>query len=100
MCPAAAGAAHWEVLLRARAIETQCYVIAAAQAGQHNDKRESYGHSLIIDPWGAVIAKLDDPQATGIAVAEIDLSKLEAIRAKMPIAEHRAKGRQASSKQT
>ena len=46
------GEAHWEVLLRARAIECQCYVIAAAQAGRHNDKRESYGHSLVIDPWG------------------------------------------------
>ena len=49
-----AGEAHWEVLLRARAIETQCYVIAAAQCGQHNEKRCSYGHALIIDPWGKV----------------------------------------------
>jgi predicted amidohydrolase len=49
-----AGEAHWEVLLRARAIETQCYVVAAAQAGQHNEKRASYGHALIVDPWGKV----------------------------------------------
>ena len=59
------GKVHWELLLRARAVETQCFVIAAAQAGQHNAKRESYGHSIVIDPWGEVIAKLDDPQATG-----------------------------------
>ena len=50
------GKAHWEVLLRARAIESQCYVVAAAQAGRHNKKRESYGHSIIIDPWGKVLA--------------------------------------------
>lgn len=50
------GKAHWEVLLRARAIESQCYVIAAAQAGRHNEKRESYGHSLVVDPWGKVLA--------------------------------------------
>jgi len=59
------GAAHWEVLLRARAIECQCYVIAAAQAGLHNSKRESYGHALIIDPWGVVVAQLHDPSETG-----------------------------------
>ncbi|KAL4458854.1 hypothetical protein ABPG75_013719 [Micractinium tetrahymenae] len=91
----ATGRAHWEVLLRARAIETQCYVIAAAQAGRHNEKRESYGHSLIIDPWGEVVARLDDPLAVGIAVAEIDLQKLAGIRQRMPVAEHRALGRPA-----
>lgn len=90
-----AGEAHWEVLLRARAIENQAYVIAAAQAGKHNEKRESYGHSLIIDPWGTVIAKLQDPLETGIAIAEIDLEKLNAVRLKMPILEHRAKGHRA-----
>eukprot|EP00878_Enallax_costatus_P020752 GHUV01021944.1.p1 GENE.GHUV01021944.1~~GHUV01021944.1.p1 ORF type:complete len:139 (+),score=34.46 GHUV01021944.1:322-738(+) len=89
-----AGAAHWEILLRARAVECQCYVIAAAQAGVHNSKRESYGHSLIIDPWGTVIARLEDPQQTGIAVADIDLDKLDAVRQKMPIQQHRAKGRE------
>lgn len=60
-----AGKAHWQVLLRARAIECQCFVIAAAQAGKHNEKRESYGHALIIDPWGEVIGRLEDPQGTG-----------------------------------
>ncbi len=53
-----AGQAHWEVMLRARAIETQCYVVASAQAGRHNEKRESYGHSLIVDPWGKVTGRL------------------------------------------
>jgi len=89
------GEAHWEVLLRARAIECQTYVIAAAQAGRHNEKRESYGHALIIDPWGRVVARLADPSATGIAVAEIDLNQIAAIRTKMPIREHREKGHKA-----
>ena len=88
-----AGQAHWEVLLRARAIETQCYVIAAAQAGRHNDKRESYGHALIIDPWGTVVARLADPEATGVAVADIDAGLLARVRAKMPMREHRLAGR-------
>ncbi|XP_038679090.1 deaminated glutathione amidase, chloroplastic/cytosolic [Tripterygium wilfordii] len=83
------GEAHWELLLRARAIETQCYVIASAQAGKHNDKRESYGDSLIIDPWGAIVARLPDRLSTGIAVADIDFSLLDSVRTKMPIAEHR-----------
>jgi predicted amidohydrolase len=68
----ATGAAHWEVLLRARAIECQSYVIAAAQAGVHNEKRESYGHSLIVDPWGVVVARLDDPHATGVLSVGVD----------------------------
>jgi len=87
------GKAHWELLLRARAVETQCYVIAAAQAGRHNEKRESYGHSIIIDPWGEVVGKLDDPLATGIATAEIDLEHLKTIRTRMPIINHRQLGR-------
>ena len=87
-----AGEAHWEVLLRARAIETQTYVIAAAQAGKHNERRESYGHSLIVDPWGVVVGRLDDPLATGIAVAEIDREKLRQVRERMPIQKHREAG--------
>ncbi|KAM7262984.1 hypothetical protein ACFE04_000667 [Oxalis oulophora] len=83
------GQAHWEILLRARAIETQCYVIAAAQAGKHNDKRESWGESLIIDPWGTVVARLPDRLCTGIAVADIDFSLIDSVREKMPIAKHR-----------
>jgi predicted amidohydrolase len=88
-----AGEAHWELLLRARAVETQCYVVAAAQAGRHNEKRESYGHAIIIDPWGRVIGRLDDPLATGIATAEIDLQYLASVRQRMPIAAHRQDGR-------
>ncbi|XP_077237055.1 deaminated glutathione amidase, chloroplastic/cytosolic-like isoform X2 [Tasmannia lanceolata] len=83
------GEAHWEILLRARAIETQCYVIAAAQTGRHNEKRESYGDSLVIDPWGTVVARLPDRLSTGIAVADIDLSMIDSVRTKMPISEHR-----------
>lgn len=81
------GAAHWETLLRARAIETQCYVAAAAQYGQHNPKRGSYGHSIIVDPWGEVVAALGG-DGEGIAVAEIDPARLAAVRAKMPVLDH------------
>lgn len=83
------GEAHWEILLRARAIETQCYVIAAAQAGRHNEKRESYGDSLIIDPWGIILARLPDRVSTGTAIAEIDLSRIGAVTTRMPISEHK-----------
>lgn len=80
------GNAHWEVLLRARAIETQAYVIAAAQAGPHNEKRRSYGHSMIVNPWGEVVAKLgDEYKEPGIAVADIDLGLLSKIRNEMPL---------------
>lgn len=81
------GAAHWHVLLRARAIENQCYVVAAAQTGRHNPRRESYGHSLIIDPWGTVIAEVEE--GTGLAVADIDLAELDRRRRQMPCLEHR-----------
>lgn len=81
------GAAHWEVMLRARAIENQCYVIAAAQTGAHNKKRMSWGHAMIVDPWGAIIAQC--AEKTGIALAEIDLVLLEKIRKNMPCEEHR-----------
>ncbi|XVF83375.1 hypothetical protein PTKIN_Ptkin16aG0480500 [Pterospermum kingtungense] len=83
------GQAHWEILLRARAIETQCYVIASAQAGKHNEERESYGETLIIDPWGTVVGRLPDRVSTGITVADIDFSFIDSVRAKMPIAKHR-----------
>ncbi len=88
-----AGKAHWELLLRARAVECQSYVIAAAQAGRHNEKRESYGHSIIIDPWGEVVGKLDDPLATGIATADIDLEYLQTVRTRIPVVNHRQLGR-------
>lgn len=80
------GKAHWEALLRARAIETQAYIIAAAQAGPHNEKRISYGHSLIVNPWGEVVAKLGseykDPE---IATAEVDLDLVAKVRREMPL---------------
>lgn len=83
------GEAHWELLLRARAVETQCYVLAAAQAGVHNERRESYGDALIVDPWGTVVARLQDKLATGIAVAEVDFELLKSVRTRMPIEQHR-----------
>lgn len=83
------GQAHWEILLQARAIETQCYVIAATQAGKHNEKRESYGDAIIIDPWGTIVARCPDRLSTGIAVAEIDPAFLDSVRMRMPISEHR-----------
>ncbi|CAC5404188.1 NIT1 [Mytilus coruscus] len=81
------GMAHWEVLLRSRAIETQCYVVAAAQTGKHNEKRQSYGHAMVVDPWGTVIAQCRE--GTDVCVAEIDLSYLKSVRANMPIWSHR-----------
>lgn len=80
------GKAHWDTLLRARAIENQCYVIAAGQGGQHSATRETWGHSMIIDPWGSVLAEF--VAGEGIAIAEIDLQKLAEIRARMPISQH------------
>lgn len=80
------GAAHWHTLLRARAIENQCWVLAAGQSGRHNDKRASYGHSLIIDPWGVVRAELEAGE--GIAVAEIDGAFTEEKRTQLPCLSH------------
>lgn len=80
------GQAHWEALLRARAIETQSYVIAAAQAGPHNEKRTSYGHSMIVSPWGEVVAKLNgDFDEPAIATADIDFDLLTKVRKQMPL---------------
>ena len=81
------GRDHWEPLLRARAIENQCFVVAPAQCGRHSDTRESYGRSLIIDPWGLVLAQLGDEP--GVAVAECDLAAQEATRASLPALAHR-----------
>ncbi len=77
------GEAHWEVLLRARAIENGAFVIAAAQGGVHEDGRETYGHSMIVDPWGKVLAVAGGP-GEEILVADIDLSAVHAARAKIP----------------
>lgn len=77
------GEAHWHVLLRARAIENGAFVIAAAQGGLHEDGRETYGHSLIVDPWGRIIAEADHDEPAVIA-AELDLSQAAAARRKIP----------------
>lgn len=88
------GAAHWHTLLRARAIETETYVIAAAQCGAHNEKRTSYGHTIVIDPWGRILAELEgadgkkekgDAWEPEIALAEIDFDLLNKIRREMPL---------------
>ena len=82
------GQAHWETLLRARAIETQSYVVAAAQAGVHSEGRASHGHAMIVDPWGKVVAELDGEE-TGIAVADVDLGYLKDVRSRIPVETHR-----------
>lgn len=76
------GKAHWHVLLRARAIEAGCFVIAAAQTGHHADGRDTYGHSLIADPWGDIV--LDMGAAAGLSLADIDLSRVEDVRGRVP----------------
>lgn len=81
------GRAHWEVLLRARAIENLAYVIAAGQGGFHVSGRETYGHSMIIDPWGAVLACL--PRGNGIVTADLDRERLVNLRRSFPTIEHR-----------
>ena len=81
------GAAHWEVLLRARAIESQCFVLACNQCGWHDEQRQTWGHSMLIDPWGEIVAQLEEEEA--LLVAELDRSGLERIRASMPVMNHR-----------
>ena len=83
------GKDHWHVLLRARAVECQSYVIAPGQSGKHDDDglRNSYGHSMIIDPWGHIVAMCSD--GPGIALAEIDLTRVDSTRAGMPVSSHR-----------
>jgi len=88
------GVVHWHALVRARAIENQTYVIAAAQVGPHNEKRSSYGHSVIISPWGEILAELEgdeemkkkgDSWEPEIAIADIDFETLTKIRREMPL---------------
>lgn len=79
---ATTGALHWHTLLRARAIENQCYVIAPAQHGQHSEHRASYGHSLIVDPWGKIIAEL--PEGDGYAIATVDRDQVMKVRQEIP----------------
>ncbi|HEX6409845.1 MAG TPA: carbon-nitrogen hydrolase family protein [Sphingomicrobium sp.] len=81
------GKAHWEVLLRARAIEAGLFIVAAAQSGHHEDGRNTYGHSLVVDPWGEVL--LDMKEGTGVAFAEVDLSRITDVRSRVPALNHR-----------
>jgi len=81
------GRAHWEVLLRARAIENQCYVLASAQGGRHPTGRMTHGNSMIVDPWGAVIARID--KGEGVIVAELDRARIAETRASLPALAHR-----------
>ena len=81
------GMAHWEPLVRARAIENLCYVIAAGQGGYHVNGRETYGDSMIVDPWGRVLDRL--PSGSGFVLAELDMGNLESIRRNFPVLEHR-----------
>jgi predicted amidohydrolase len=80
------GRAHWEVLLRARAIENLAYVLAPAQVGHHGGGRTSHGQALIVDPWGAVVAQV--PDGEGVAVAELDFERLERLRRELPALGH------------
>lgn len=81
------GRAHWETLLRARAIESAAFLLAPAQTGRHEDGRETYGHSLAIDPWGEVL--LDMGEEPGLALVDIDLARIDAVRARIPVLTHR-----------
>jgi predicted amidohydrolase len=80
------GNAHWHALLRARAIENGCFVIAAAMCGEHPGKRSTYGHSLVVDPWGEILA--DGGEAPGVVYADLDLARVDAVRAMLPSLGH------------
>jgi predicted amidohydrolase len=84
------GKDHWHVLLRARAIESQAFVVAAAQHGSHPGGRQTYGHSLVVDPWGTVIAEASD--GPGLACATLERERLEAVRRSLPSLQHRKLG--------
>jgi len=81
------GKAHWQVLMRARAIESELFVVAAAQAGHHEDGRDTYGHSLVADPWGELLIEMGSEP--GLGFAEIDLDRIADVRARIPVHQHR-----------
>lgn len=81
------GQAHWEVLLRGRAIENQCYVLAAAQGGLHPNGRRTWGHSMVVSPWGEVLAM--QPQGEGVVMAELDMAAIDKARQRIPALSHR-----------
>jgi nitrilase len=84
---ATTGRAHWEVLLRARAIENQCYVIAPAQGGTHESGRRTWGHSMIVDPWGEVLGVREEGE--GVVLATLEPARIAAVRAQLPALQHR-----------
>ena len=84
---ATTGAAHWELLLRTRAVENQCYVLAAAQGGLHPNGRRTWGHSMLIDPWGTIVASLDD--GLGVVVGDVEPSCIAEVRQQLPALTHR-----------
>ena len=81
------GAAHWETLLRARAIENQCYVLAAAQGGTHPGGRRTWGHSMLVDPWGEIVAERAD--GAGVVIGDIDPARIADVRSRLPALTHR-----------
>ena len=81
------GRAHWEILLRARAIENQCYVLAVAQAGRHENGRETHGNSMLIDPWGVIVAR--QAKGPGVIIGDLDPDRLAEVRANLPALRHR-----------
>ena len=81
------GQAHWELLLRARAVENQCYVLAAAQGGTHQNGRRTWGHSMLIDPWGEVVAVL--PEGEGVVAGVVDTGRIQEVREALPALKHR-----------
>lgn len=85
------GQAHWHVLLRARALDQGCFVVAAAQVGQHEDGRATYGHSLVVDPWGEMLVDGGGPTAGGASLtyAEIDRARIDEVRSRLPLRQHR-----------
>ena len=82
------GEAHWHVLMRARAIEAGAFVVAAAQVGRHEDGRATYGHSLVVDPWGKVLLDMGG-EAPGLGFAELDLEAVDEVRSRLPAIRHR-----------
>ena len=82
------GQAHWELLLRARAVENQCWMLAAAQGGQHVNGRQSWGHSMVVDPWGQVLAQ-QRAAGVGVSYAVLDAALLQQVRQRLPALEHR-----------
>jgi len=84
------GRAHWELLVRARAIENQCYLLAPAQGGRHSTGRMTHGNSMIVDPWGEMLARLD--KGAGVITADIDAARIAEVRKSLPALRHRSPG--------